>query len=220
MWIHFIHRKQRIAVASGFTLIEMLVALSIFIILSSAFLMNYNTFNKRISLDTLAHQIGQWVRDAQVSAMSVKNSKTQAGTFPGYGLHFDIATPDRFVYFADLNNNKRYDPPISPAKCGDPGVECEREILLLQGNSIVSLCGLVTPPTIPTITPKCGATLSTSQTFDIVFTRPNPDADIAGDLNSVGSFPTPYSSARITVSSVTGYERVVETWITGQISVQ
>lgn len=219
MWTHIAHRKKHSMTTSGFTIIEMLVAIGIFLLLSSPFLINYNTFNKRVTLDTLAHQIGQWVRDAQVSAMSVKNSQTQTGTFPGYGLHFDISTPDRFVYFADLDSDSQYDPPVGLAKCGDIGVECEREILLLQGNTIDSLCG--DAGALIAISAKCitvGAD-EASNVFDIVFTRPSLDAEISGDLLGV-SFPTQYSRARITVASVTGYTRVIEVWVTGQISVQ
>lgn len=200
----------------GFSLIELVVAMSIFVILTTTFLFNYNSFNKHVTLDTLAHQLAQWVRDAQVSAMSVKRAGTSIGDFPGYGLHFDVATPDKFIYFADLNRNKQYDPLLVGQKCGDPLVECEKEINLLQGNKILSLCGEAQSGSALTI--QCD-TLDTSKTFDIVFTRPNPDANIAGDLNGV-SFPTSYSRAEINVTSPLGYKRTVEVWTTGQISVR
>jgi prepilin-type N-terminal cleavage/methylation domain-containing protein len=213
---NFFFIKQHAVHQGGFSLLELLVAIAIFIILSSTFLMSYNTFNKRISVDTLAQQIGQWVRDAQVSAMSVKHAKTQAGVFPGYGLHFSILTPDRFVYFADLDSDLQYDPPLAPAKCGDAGVECEREVVLLKGNTILALCG--DAPSGSASSPACGL-FDASNSFDISFTRPNPDAFINGDLLGV-SFPTTYARARIIVTSVSGYQRTVEGWTTGQVSIQ
>lgn len=203
----------------GFAIIELIVAISIFIVLTTTFLFNYNSFNKHVTLDTLAHQIAQWVRDAQVSAMSVKRSNSSLIPFPGYGLHFDMTTPNKFIYFADLNQDKKYEPLLPAEKCGDPLVECKKEITMLQGSTIDSLCGEVSPPESPALTVKCGGTLSTSQLFDIVFTRPNPDAVIKGDLNGA-SFPTSYDRVDITVTSPFGYKRTVEVWTTGQITVQ
>lgn len=202
----------------GFTMLEMLIALSMFILLSSMFLVNYNTFNKRVSLDTLAHQIGQWVRDAQISAMSVKNSRSAGAFPPGYGLHFDRATSDRFIFFADLDNDNQYDSLTGIQKCGDSGVECERVVNLLQGNTISTLCG-DSPGTATSLQCATAGAVDTSNVFDITFTRPNPDAVIVGDLNGA-SFPTEYSRARIGVVSVKGYERTIEVWTTGQISIQ
>ena len=219
MDIFFNKKGFRKPYSEGFSLIELVVAITIFIALTTTLLFNYNSFNKHVTLDTLAHQIAQWVRDAQVSAMSVKRSNTSITPFPGYGLHFDITTPKKFIYFADLNNNKKYDPPVLPAKCGDPLEECEKEIDMFQGNTLDSLCGEVSAPAFPALTPLCGGTLGTSQTFDIVFTRPNPDADIGGDQNSTTS-PVSYDRADITVASPFGYKRTVEVWTTGQITVQ
>ena len=216
MHTSFFQSKLTISRQGGFSIIELLVAIAIFLVLSGAFLMNYNKFNKRVTLDTLAHQIGQWVREAQVSAMSVKHARAQSGVFPGYGLHFSMATRDRFVYFADLDNDKQYDPPAVGQKCGDANVECEKEVVLLRGNTIASLCG--DTPVVTASSVACG-TLDISNRFDITFVRPSPDATINGDLSGVG-FPTQYSRARITVLSVAGHRRTIEVWTTGQVSIQ
>ena len=207
----FFHIHER-NTRRGFSIIELMISISIFTILTTSFLAGYNRFNKRISVDTLAHQIGQWVRDAQISAMGTR--KTVGGTnFPGYGLHFDIASSTQFIYFADLNNNRRYD---AGGTCGNAGVECEQVITLLQGNSIQSLFGDTSPGN--SVTSLCSP-YDTSSVFDITFRRPNPDATINGDLNGV-SFPQSYSVARISVISPSGYTRVVEIWITAQVSIQ
>lgn len=199
----------------GFSLLEMLVALTIFVVLSTSFLINYNKFNKRISIDTLAHQIAQWVRDAQVSAMSVKRSNISASIFPGYGLHFSSSTPNKFIFFADrITANSQYD--AGTGACGSATTECEREVLLLQGNTLDAFCG--DAPSGVSVSAKCGA-LDASDTFDIVFTRPNPDAVITGDLGG-SSFPTPYSRAQIQLHSPAGHSRIVEVWTTGQVSIQ
>lgn len=196
----------------GFTLLEMLVTLSVFSMITSTLLISYSGFNKHLNVDTLANEIGQWIRDAQVSAMSVKGARTATGAYPGYGVHFAMSDPGKFLFFADLDGDRQYDPGV----CGAAGSECEREVVLTQGNKIDSLCGLTASGV---STAKCLAPHGSSSVFDIVFTRPDPDAVINGDVNG-SSFPTGYSSARITIVSLQGYHRTIEAWITGQISIQ
>lgn len=201
---------------AGFTLFEMLVTLSVFVVITSTLLVSYSGLNKHLSVDTLAHEIGQWVRDAQVSAMSVKSAKTVSGVYPGYGVHFALSDPGKFIFFADiLPPYHEYNALSGSEKCGDPGVECEREIVLTQGNKIDSLCGVTTGGI---LTAKCLSPNGASSVFDIVFTRPDPDAVITGNLN--GGATASYSSARITIVSLQGYRRTIEAWITGQISIQ
>ncbi len=199
----------------GFTLIEMIIAVSIFVGLTTTLLFNYNGFNKRLSLDTLAHQIAQWARDAQVSAMSVRRASTDAGKFPGYGLHFERATPTEFIFFADLDGDKRYTPPGAGVNCGDPLTECEKIIKILQGNKIEKLCG--ESSAVVAVSADCGS-FDNADDFDIVFTRPNPDAEIRGEY--APSSPTSYARAEISVVSPLEHRRTIEVWTTGQISVQ
>lgn len=202
---------------AGFSLLEMLVTVSIFVILSTTLLVSYSGINKHLNVDTLTHQVGQWVRDAQVSAMSVRSAANAAGTYAGFGVHFDFAQKGKFTYFADINGNRRYDD--GGAACGNmANIECENEIFLSQGNTIFSLCGN-TADAGAVYTVNCVNPNAASSVFDIVFTRPDPDARISGDLNGAG-FPKTYSSARITITSLKGYRRTVEVWVTGQISVQ
>ena len=197
-------------------MIELIVAMTIFIVLTSIMLLDYNGMNSRITLDTLAQQIGQWVRQTQVSAMSIKHTSASAGIFPGYGLHFDRNAPDQFVFFADLDNDKKYKPLGVGEKCGDVNVECEQAVKLQKGNTIEKLCSeLATPP--QQASPECG-TLSKAVNFDIIFTRPDPDAFIGGEY-SAGNY-APSSRALIYVTSAKGYERSIEVWVTGQVSVK
>ena len=199
---------------------ELIIAMTIFLTLSSVMLADYNGMNSRITLDTNAHQMAQWVRQTQISAMSVKHTQSDASTFPGYGLHFDRATPGQFIFFADLvpgvglSPNKRYDPLIGMEKCGDAGVECEQIVKLPKGNSIEKLCSEMTPFVLG---PDCD-TFSNANDFDIIFTRPDPDAFIGGEY-STGNYATS-SRAVIYLKSVKGYRRLVEVWVTGQVSVQ
>ena len=179
----------------GFSFPELIIAIGIFVMLTTITISGYSTLNHRVNVDTLAHNIGQWVRDAQISAMSVRQSVV-TGVFPaGYGLHFETgASSTQFIYFRDIDPDgtgsglpdKRYTVDID----GVP----EQTITLLQGYFISSISG-------------------GTGWVDIVFTRPEPDAVITG---SSGIF----SPVRIVVSSPKGLQRAVVVYSTGQVSIQ
>jgi prepilin-type N-terminal cleavage/methylation domain-containing protein len=208
------HMKERSSKEGGFTFIELLVAISILLVLATAMLFNYNSMNVRLTLDTLAHQAAQWVRETQVLAMSVKQTSGGVNTFPGYGLHFERATPDQFVFFADFDGDKSYAPIPGGSACGDAGVECQKVIKLLKGNKITKLC---MSGTVVSATLDCGPNYFAS-VLDVVFTRPDPDANING-TDSLGA-SIGVAMGRVTITAPSAYSRTVEIWTTGQVSVQ
>ncbi len=199
-------------VQRGFSIIELIVSVSILLMLSMALLFNYNDMNQRITLDNLAHQTAQWVRSAQVIAMSVRHT-ADATVFPGYGLYFDKSANDRFVFFADLDGDKRYDPPGVGEKCGDAGVECQKPVILPKGSSIAALCG--DSASTPNI--DCGS-FTSAEKVEVVFTRPDPDATIKTSNTAGATFTS--ARARVKLVSSKGYSRIVEVWTTGQVSLQ
>ncbi len=202
----------------GFSLVELIIAVAIFVTLSATFLFNYGSFDRRVTVDILAHQIAEWIHDSQVSAMSIRRAGTDQTKFPGYGLHFDLATPNKFIYFADLDGNRSYAPLSGNQQCGDPSLECEQIITLLQGNIVSALCGNVSSggTSVPCASAIPGnPSLYTTNTVDVVFARPNPfDATLFGDAT------TAYSQVEITVSSPKGYRHTITVWTTGQVSVR
>lgn len=199
----------------GFSFVELMIAVSIFGLLSTLTVSSYANFNNRIGVDTLAHQIAQFGHEAQVSALSVKRASD--GNFPGYGIHFDKSTTTQFIFFADLNNNKLYD---AGGTCGSPTSECEKTIKLLKGVTINALCGNATVGGIEDgANCKTAGMLHGSEMFDIVFRRPSPDASIIGKVSAVAT-PGSYSSAQVVISSAKGYKRSVAFYITGQVTVK
>lgn len=199
----------------GFSFIELSISIAIFAMLSTVTVMSYNNFNNRIGVDILAHQIAQFGHEAQVSSLSVKRSGS--GTFSGYGVHFDRASTTQFLYFADNNADYLYTP---SGTCGTFGSECEKQINLLKGVTISALCGLRASTT-HSGSSDCTNGLSTdfAQSFDFVFRRPSPDASIMGKP-ATSSPAESYSVAQVIIKSNKGYQRIVEFWNTGQISVK
>jgi len=90
------NQKQR-----GMTLIELLVALVIFSIITGIVLFNYGDFNASLTMQNLADDIALTVRRAQSYAIGVRG---RSGDFNiGYGVYFDITqynseSPDTDLY--------------------------------------------------------------------------------------------------------------------------
>ena len=85
----------------GFTLIELMVTVSIMTIISSVIIYENSKFNSSILLTNLAYEGALFARQSQVFGLS---SRATAGfTDIGYGLHFDLSKPREFVFFADTD---------------------------------------------------------------------------------------------------------------------
>ena len=75
----------------GFTIIELLVTVAIFSIITSVLLVNYPKFSSRILLENVAHDIGLSVRQAQTFGLNVRGVRIGAtDIFPTYGIHFSL----------------------------------------------------------------------------------------------------------------------------------
>lgn len=93
---------------SGFTLIEILVSISIIIILSAAVLPNLRNNEKQYAQKRGIYKLEGDFRRAENLAMSTQEFGTEV-PLGGYGLYFNIAEKDHYILFADLNNDQQYD---------------------------------------------------------------------------------------------------------------
>ncbi len=181
--------------ARAFSLIELLVVIGIFSLISIVVLANHSRFNSSVLLGSLAYDIGLSIREAQVYGISVKQFSNQFQI--GYGMDFSSA--NSYTLFADVNANKTYNAD------SDSVVQL---YTLGQGNHISRFCGITSSGS-----EECSDSGTPITRLDIVFLRPNPDAYISSDLS-----PS-YSSAKVTVASAGGETRTVTVQSTGQISV-
>ncbi len=169
-----------------------MVSISIFTIISIGLFINYPKFREGVSLKRTAQKIALSVREAQVSAISVKEFD---GKFPGYGVHFNVNTPDSFILFVDLDGNGEY----------SGGAEKEKEIKIKTADIIYKLC--VGEKTIPT--PDCGLS-----ELNIVYYRPGPKVVFKG-----GGVDYSNHDLEVVIRSPDGTEKQVIIWPTGQIEV-
>ena len=175
----------------GFTLVELLITISIFVILTGVVLFSQSKFNSSILLTNLAYDTAVTLRQAQTYGINIKefNTGSGAGKFSPYGVHFDKSALNSFILFADLDDinsdgrpegNGVYDGATSTcqAKSVDPSVKdgCVNRYNIKQGNYIVDLCKGDVALGIKT----CSSNESINK-LDIVFKRPDPDAHMRSD---------------------------------------
>ena len=205
---------MKIPTQRGFTLVETMVALGIFVIVTAIVFVGNSRFNNTIFLTNLAYDLALTVSRAQSYGINVRPFDSATKPFEvGYGVHFKRgpATTDpkesdnfSFVLFADTanpNKNKHYDNPS----------EFLERYLIRRGNYISRLYWLDSDgnekPDLPNLLDYA----------DITFLRPNPDANFyCGSFGCTGA-----SAVGIEVSSSDGIiKKKIIIGATGQISVE
>lgn len=209
----------------GVTLIELIIVVAIFGIVSSILLFNFSDFSTNVSLRNLTQEMALAMRKAQTYATSVRGANASAlSSYPAYGISFSIENQTgayvpnskNFVIFADIPNtgdivgNKLYD---NNGTCGIPqsGDECVESLGIATADKIV---GLTYIDGNGDVQYACGS-LSATCMVNVLFHRPSPDADICVVQ---GSTCEQISNLNVVLRSAKGLEKTVSVWNTGQIS--
>lgn len=174
----------------------------IIMILTGVFLFQQSRFDSATILRSLAYSTALSVRQAQVYGTSVLGTGSGDLAFaPAYGVYFNKSDMTRYVLFADQSPaNGRYD-----------AAEKIKEFRLGTGYTIRKFCGRITSAA------RCSDT--DAQSLQILFKRPNPDAQFLVINNGGSDFSESYSSAYIQIQSAEGTYRTVWVSSTGQVSV-
>lgn len=219
----------------GMTLVELLVVLSIFAIISMTVAFNYGSYKSTTSTNVLSQNVALSIREAQGYAMGVKSISTAGSSiFPGYGVHFSTSGSSRvsgssksFILFADIpaNSNTAGDFTYNfPAGNGPDENSCDSNTLA-QGNECLSIVGIDGGDKILGVcaNQECTQNIAnTAGSLDIVFRRPNPDATFCYQRNVGDSCESDISSAGVIVQSESdpNITKQIIVWNTGQISVK
>jgi prepilin-type N-terminal cleavage/methylation domain-containing protein len=191
--------KSKLKNIKGFTLVELLVSVGIFALMTALLMTRYGNFNQGILLNNLAYDIALNIRSAQSYGLNVKSAPGAAANFSNdfrypFGVEFE-SNSDVFILFADINSNGFFDDGLG-------AILTTRKIKNIA--SIDSLC--------VTNTGSCSTTVST---LTISFRRPDPNAIIRGDAGT-----TNMNMAEITVKSTDGSKKKIVVRSNGQIGVE
>lgn len=192
----------------GMTYVELIVVLSIFAIMSSIVLFNYGKFQAKVDINNLANDVALKIVQAQKDAVSGKlpvQSPFVSSWKPSYGVYFDPAIHDKFIYFTDLDNLKSYNissctPPITVQ-----GGECLDEINITKGNYISELKVYYDDNTTQVLITN----------LSITFTRPNSGVI----MESGGSLLSNVSYVQITVASPQAVSARIKLYSSGRVEI-
>lgn len=199
----------------AFSLIELLVSIAIFTVITSIVFLSQSNFGGSILITNLGYDVALSIRQAQVYGISVKQTSqpctgaTGTDTFQcSYGIHFE--NQYYYILFADINGDNSYNAGGDNGSRCNPGTECVSFFKIEKGNGISMFCAN---------TDCAGAGANGNiDALDILFRRPNPEPLIRGYKGgTVRGNPT---SATITVSSPQGITKRIVVSAVGQISTQ
>jgi len=204
----------------GLTLVELLVVISIFLVITSTVLFNYGGFRSNISLQNLTDDIALAIRKSQSFAIGARGF---GSTFSNsYGMHFSsnpssanlTASNKSFLMFSAVNTDKRYI--VGTGVCGSND----------GSNKCMELFNITSADMIKEISLNDGAqTLSNSDYLDIIFTRPDPRAFFcyrtsingACQVMTISNISIKISNGQIGTEEKT---KTISVQNTGQISMQ
>lgn len=202
----------------GFTLVELLVSVSIFSLITGIVVYNHSKFSSDLIVTNLAYQVALSIRQAQVYGLSVRGATSALGqqTFnAGYGVHFDKVSNQSFYFFADTGNNGRL---CASGNCTSSITACQpidgclEQITVPGGNTIDHFCIVATDAE------ECPL-VGNPDTLDVTFKRPDPDA-ILKTYGPSGAASQSGSVAKIYVKSAQGKQKIISVNNGGQISIQ
>src|ERR1035437_8782416 len=120
-------------ISAGFTLVELMVTVGIFLFMTALVVAKYGSFNDGTLLTSMSYDVALTLRSAQSYGLNVQSYNSQNLFNYPYGIHFSSAagSNNQMILFADVNVNNIYDsadnPPITTytlARGGDVKSVC------------------------------------------------------------------------------------------------
>jgi prepilin-type N-terminal cleavage/methylation domain-containing protein len=180
----------------GFTLVELIVTVGIFALISTVVLVRNSQFDNEVLLADVAYDVALSIRQAQNYGINVLGQSNEFN-FP-YGVYFEAGeNATTYTLFQDLNENYAY----------TPDEETLEIFTLGRGFTIARIC--------TDVSSFDACDTSRIENARIVFKRPNPDALINADEKGEGAL----GAVGIELVAPRGGSRFIIVRSTGQISV-
>lgn len=209
----------------GISLVEMIVVIAIISVITTVAIVGQSTFNRTLLLTDTAYTMAFSARQAQSYGLSSRKYGSST-TNPGYGIHFERSTLNRYLMFADTQNTLSPfpaacptgvagTPSAKPGNCRFDAADGTVNTYTFANNfSIQKFCAKVTSGT-----SVCSNDSQPLLNLDLVFTRPNTSTVISGQTTSGTSVNT-YNCAVITITDQAGANtRDIRVSSLGEISV-
>jgi prepilin-type N-terminal cleavage/methylation domain-containing protein len=190
------NKKLGLPAQAGFTLLELIVVMTISTIIMTTLVIQQSKWNDSLIVSTQAYEMALMIRQAQIYSLGVREDTAGSGDKfnIGYGVYFDNDAT-RYIYFADRDGDKKY----------GSGEEVETKIFT-RGVTIKDICGNT----------KCMG--GSFQQANIVFLRPDPKANIL--LCNAGGVKQDDPPVTIRLQSPGGKFASVKVEANGQVSIQ
>lgn len=196
----YLYKKDKIKFVTGFSLIELMVSISIIVLVLGVVMTRQSSFNGAVLLRSQAYEVALQAREVQLGALSAVGV---SGVFQNVlGLHFDTTTSNNNYYwsFRDADSDSFYDSNEAMGKRNNLDKRFVIDKIRYVGDS------------------------GTPTNLSIVFKRPNFDAIFYESSGTQA--PANVSAVLIdvrlkgTTGNGVGEVRTVEITRTGQITVQ
>jgi len=184
------HKQNIQPTQLGFSLIELMVTITIVTLITGIVMVRYSSFNSVVLLKSQSYELALDIRTAQVYGV---NAKGASSSFRGaYGIYFDIGNPNQYILFKDADGDREY----------DVGENVGDTYTIDARFQIASIC--ITPG-------DCNVSRAS-----IAFQRPDFDASISTNSSSGAT----QIRITVSSLSDSAFSREVVVYSSGQISVQ
>lgn len=194
--------KTRILISKGFTLVELMIVIAIFAIITTIAMADQGKLNSSVLLSNLAYDVALSVRQAQTYGIGVKydiNGSSDQST--GFGIFFDsVNSPDTITLYTRASaDSTMYDDTVDI-------LEKRYQFSNQRGNRVAELyCGTAE------LVNKC-------EKVSVIYKRPNPEPILYGVKSGIESQFS--GTVYVVLKSVDGTLcRTVAIASSGQISV-
>ncbi len=181
----------------GFTLIEMVAVLGIFMVLTSIVIFNYSKFRSDTILTNMAYEVALTIREAQIYGVSARSSG--ASFENAYGIFIPSSSATQYSVFSDTSGDLIFS-----------GDSC----LLSGGDNCTTTYNFQNNIKISQLDVKIGSSCQPASSLSISFKRPNPEPIIRRNSGNEA-----ISLAQIKVSTAEGVSRYVVIYGNGQVAV-
>lgn len=197
------NKKGQSIKKNGFTVIELMVTITIVVLVTGIVLVQYSSFNSSVLLTSQAYKTAFDFRETQSLAISSRGKNNNFRE--EYGLYFNMSLPTQYLLFQDVGTVD------VPARY-NAGEEIDSPIIIDPRFVISRMC--VSTGAIS----LCGGSATDVTTLAVTFERPDFDAAFYSTGPTVANVQT----ALVYITSITdaSASKIVRVSASGQMSVE